>query len=486
MAESDAEGLYKVPGDYEAFLGAAAEDLPYYMEAMRGCPAVLDLACGSGRLSLPLAQAGHRIVGVDREAAMLAAARRRCAGLAPAPQWLQADIRGFRLERPVDGAVLAYNGLQHLCDAADLDAFFESLRRALKPQGRFALDLHLPQAALLARDPDEWFGLENGPLSPGGERLVAERSAYDPVTQVLAQSWIASRPDGGSRQLGLRLRQFFPQELRALLRAQGFRTLSHEGGFARRSAGALQPEAGAAGAPGLKRAISPRTVDKLSRLPSTGLGSGSSGLLKKPDFGPWRRLLGLQGGFAQALDEFCRPRDEIIAGLADAGQQGSLISMALQGVGAGPIIAVQAPRQQRPGFAEAEIDGGVHVQGVHVPQRAALVPGDVQADLGGADDGQGMDGDGLVAAAANLMGRAQFAPEHGFGQRAADRIRVRQHQDVHGCSTLKRRTRRPMRRLRSCRGANAAVAFSLWILASPIIPTCWRSAPKICSTPRFC
>lgn len=231
MTESDAAALYKVPALYEALLGADDRDLPYYMQAMRGAARVLDLACGTGRLCRPLAEAGHAVTGLDAEAAMLAAAQRRCAGLQPAPAWLHADLRDFSVPAPADGALLAYNGLQHLCSAADLDAFFGCLRRALKPGAVFALDLHLPQPALLARDPLEWFGIEPGPGADGAEQASAERSAYDPVTQVLTQSWILSRADGGSRQLSLRLRQFFPQELRALLQQQGFEIQRHDGGF---------------------------------------------------------------------------------------------------------------------------------------------------------------------------------------------------------------------------------------------------------------
>ena len=231
MAESDAQGLYKVPEAYEAVLGADGGDLPYYMAAMQGSAAVLDLACGRGRLSRPLAEAGHAVLGLDQEAVMLAAARQHCQGLTPGPQWLCAPLQGFRLEAPVDAALLAYNGLQHLLDADALDAFFACLRRALKPGAPFALDVHLPQAALLARDPDEWFGVEDGPASAAGERVRAERSAYDPVSQVLTQSWILGGPDGAGRELSLRLRQFYPQELRALLGAQGFDVLRHEGGF---------------------------------------------------------------------------------------------------------------------------------------------------------------------------------------------------------------------------------------------------------------
>jgi hypothetical protein len=93
------------------------------------------------------------------------------------------------------------------------------------------LDLHMPQASLLARDPDEWYGVEDGPASPSGWRVLAEQSRWDPVAQVLTQAWQLGGPDGAQRQMELPLRQYFPLELRALFEAGGFQVLGHWGGF---------------------------------------------------------------------------------------------------------------------------------------------------------------------------------------------------------------------------------------------------------------
>jgi hypothetical protein len=143
----------------------------------------------------------------------------------------EADWRRFDLGRPFTAILLPFNGLQHLCTAQDLEAFFERLRSHLQPQGLFALDLHVPQAAILARDPDERFGVEEGPQTPQGERAVAEQSRYDALAQVLTQTWTLAGPDGSTREIDLALRQFFPQELRALLRNAGFELQRLAGGY---------------------------------------------------------------------------------------------------------------------------------------------------------------------------------------------------------------------------------------------------------------
>lgn len=232
MPKSDEDGLYEVPRDYEALLGSDDADLPYYLTQARavGGP-ILDLATGAGRVALALAAAGREVWGVDASAPMLDLARTRALALGLTATWAQADLRDFHLGRGFALALLPYNGLQHLAAADDLDAFFGCLREHLPKGGRFALDLHLPQPALLARDPDERYGLDRRVLTQRQEQVVAEQSRWDPAGQVLTQTWILQDPQGTQRRLRLALRQFFPQELRRLLESQGFGVLAHHGGF---------------------------------------------------------------------------------------------------------------------------------------------------------------------------------------------------------------------------------------------------------------
>ncbi len=231
MPKSDGQGFYGVPQDYEALWGADGSDEAWYVGLAAAGDAVLDLGCGTGRLSLALARQGAQVCGVDASAAMLALARQRASAAGLAITWVQGDWLHLDLDRRFDLAILPYNGLQHLLDLDEIRAFLKTVREHLGPQGRFALDLHLPQAALLARDPEEWFGVEEGPVSPSGWRVLAEQSRWNAVAQVLTQRWRMGGPQGQDRLIELPLRQYFPVELRALLEGAGFKLLAHVGGF---------------------------------------------------------------------------------------------------------------------------------------------------------------------------------------------------------------------------------------------------------------
>ena len=109
---------------------------------------VLDVACGTGDLCNDLAAAGHRPVGVDFSAGMLAAAHTR------APL-----VRGDALHLPVpDGAVDGIVTGFALRNFVDLEGFLRECARALRPGGRLsALDAAEPEHALLRAGHDLWF-----------------------------------------------------------------------------------------------------------------------------------------------------------------------------------------------------------------------------------------------------------------------------------------------------------------------------------------
>jgi SAM-dependent methyltransferase len=223
MPKSDAEGLYQVPALYEALLGADGSDEAWYRGlAERVGGPVLDLGCGQGRLSLALAADGHAVTGVDASAAMLASARAGAAARGLAVDWVEVRWEQLGLPSVFSLALLPYNGLQHLHDDAALRAVSRSVRASLKPGGLWALDLHVPQPSLLDRDPQAWLPVEAGPRGPQGERVVAERSAYDPASRVLTQSWLVQGPDG-ERVLSLGLRQYPVDLLQAFFAADGWR-----------------------------------------------------------------------------------------------------------------------------------------------------------------------------------------------------------------------------------------------------------------------
>jgi SAM-dependent methyltransferase len=106
--------------------------------------AVLELGCGTGRITVPVARGGARVVGIDRSLPMLARASRklRRAGLTRDALLVRGDIRHLPFRRTRFPLVMApYGILQSLTRERDLTATLESVARVLPKGGRFGIDL---------------------------------------------------------------------------------------------------------------------------------------------------------------------------------------------------------------------------------------------------------------------------------------------------------------------------------------------------------
>jgi SAM-dependent methyltransferase len=102
---------------------------------------ILELGCGTGGHTLPLARMGHEIVGVDRSPAMLAAARRKAAA-APGLKltFQQTDIRALAFRDEFDACVGMFGCMSYLIASEDLRKTLQGVARALVPQGLFIFD----------------------------------------------------------------------------------------------------------------------------------------------------------------------------------------------------------------------------------------------------------------------------------------------------------------------------------------------------------
>ncbi len=226
--------IYQDARLYDALTGQhfAGADLPYWQRqcARYGGP-VLELACGSGRLTIPLAREGIDIEGLDLSPAMLALAREKSQGLHL--QWHLGDAADFTIDRKFSTIFLPNNSLGHLLHWGDLVACLNHVRRHLKHNGWFLLDYFNPSLSLLMRDSDTRFPVAEFTHPETGEQVViTEMNAYDSATQINHIQWFWRFEGSGKETVSdLPMRVYFPQELDALLTVSGFVIEEKYGGY---------------------------------------------------------------------------------------------------------------------------------------------------------------------------------------------------------------------------------------------------------------
>jgi len=191
---------------------------------------VLELGCGTGRVTIPLAQKGVDITGLDLAPAMIERAKRKAGGLPI--QWIVQDARSFRLGRPFRLIFETGSVFQHVLTRPDQEAILARVREHLEHDGRYIASLMFPQPDLLTPvdAEQEWYTYQN---HAGQEIRVSGTEDYDPVRQVKLETayrrWRDERGQELLKLAPLSLRYVFPQEMEALLHYNGFQVLDRFG-----------------------------------------------------------------------------------------------------------------------------------------------------------------------------------------------------------------------------------------------------------------
>ncbi|TVY00487.1 class I SAM-dependent DNA methyltransferase [Cohnella terricola] len=139
------------------------EDMPYsdWMSFARRCwdrygipHTVVDLGCGTGNLTIPLARSGFSVFGIDISTEMLSVARNKWDGPSSRGsyrdepgtiRWLQQDMRDWELPHPVDAVISFCDCLNYLTDPEDVTATIQRTYEGLAPGGLFLFDMHSPR-----------------------------------------------------------------------------------------------------------------------------------------------------------------------------------------------------------------------------------------------------------------------------------------------------------------------------------------------------
>ena len=241
-AELEAGSLahYEDPAYYTATYARRIEDVAFYVSlARRARGPVLEYGVGNGRIALPMARHGVRVVGVDHSAPMVADLRERLAREDPEVRArvrvVRGDMRRVRLRQRFPLVVATFNTVLHLYTRGDVERFLARVREHMTPRtGRFVVDLSMPRVRDIARDVGKAFHAPRF-RHPTAGVLVKNREYfdYDPVRQVLfvgMEFEPVGDPEGGW-MTPLAHRQFFPQEWEALLHYNGLRVVRVEGDF---------------------------------------------------------------------------------------------------------------------------------------------------------------------------------------------------------------------------------------------------------------
>lgn len=217
-------------GDHYDAVHAGMPDVPFWVQRARAVGGnVLELACGTGRLSLPMAEAGANVVGIDVSEAFLSRARRKATSRHLDVTFERADMRGFALPQMFQCVALPYRSVAVLLTDQDLRACFACVRRHVERGATFIVDAFNPSLDGTVPSPSTIrYRCPDG----GGVVEVAHERQYDASSRTATSVFtFVSASSEGPASAHLTLRLYTVHELLAALRAHSFEVVDHLGGY---------------------------------------------------------------------------------------------------------------------------------------------------------------------------------------------------------------------------------------------------------------
>ena len=192
---------------------------------------ILELCCGTGRLTLPIAKEGYDISGVDFTASMLEQAKVKATKEGLEIEFIEADIRTLELSEKYDLIFIPFNSIHHLYHNEDLFKAFNTVKKHLKEGGIFMFDCFNPNIQFIVESEKEQKKIAEYTTSDGKHVLIKETMRYENHTQINRIKWHFFINGAFDSIQNLDMRLFFPLELDAYLKCNGFNVIHKFGDF---------------------------------------------------------------------------------------------------------------------------------------------------------------------------------------------------------------------------------------------------------------
>jgi SAM-dependent methyltransferase len=206
---------------YDPWSASVVEDVGFYLEeARRSGGPVVELGVGTGRIAVPIAAEGIRIIGVDSSRAMLEVCARRAALAGVDVDLRVGDLRDPPVAERVPLVICPFRSLLHMHTKEDRLGVLAAAHKLLLPDGRFVFDVFTPDAQDIEQTHDRWLEREPG---------IYEHAIWDQQARTLTLT-----VRGHETETTMALAWLSPDEWRALLDETGFEVEACYGWFDRR------------------------------------------------------------------------------------------------------------------------------------------------------------------------------------------------------------------------------------------------------------
>lgn len=219
---------------YDDQYGRIEHDIPFWLNITKDHKEVLEIACGTGRITIPLLKSGKEVFGVDYSDEMLTILEDKINNKYPEFKdkvvIKKGDMRNLKLNKKFDIIIITSNSLNHIETNEDIKRTFESIHNHLNDNGILVFDVLNPKFKFLDRDPNGIY-FEEILMQEKSERYFKtwENNTYSYAEQINYVTYYYQfcdkdgiNPTGDILKMKIKVRLFYPQEMDYLIETNGF------------------------------------------------------------------------------------------------------------------------------------------------------------------------------------------------------------------------------------------------------------------------
>ncbi|QED50154.1 class I SAM-dependent methyltransferase [Cytobacillus dafuensis] len=208
------------------------DELPFLLKwADTSNGVIIELACGTGRVTIPIASRGYKLIGVDLHKGMLEEAKKKAFNQNVNITWVQQDCTKLSLNITSKLIYMVGNSFQHFLTNGAQDKLLTSVNRHLEIEGIFIFDTRFPSKEELLQPNTEEYWKTYIDHENGNAVDVYTISNYDSLNQIQHYTTIRRMKNNqgivlGEKSTNISLRYVFPKEMERILSNNGFEIIS--------------------------------------------------------------------------------------------------------------------------------------------------------------------------------------------------------------------------------------------------------------------
>ena len=234
----------KIAEFYDEGMGknSSGEDIVFYVQQCSPAQTpILELGCGTGRISLPLVKAGFEVVGIDASFPMLQQLQHKAVEQLSTIErkrlfYCQMDMSNCAFNACFDFIICPFSAFVYLVDKSSQTKALANIRSHLTTNGLFILDFFIPNLQMMALPDDHVFHDYERKLADGNilKRTKTIQKTALPNVNLITRNYYFLDENGKEKQIITtkeHIQYHFPNEFKNMLQQNGFEVLKILGDF---------------------------------------------------------------------------------------------------------------------------------------------------------------------------------------------------------------------------------------------------------------